>query len=177
MAAVKELFKDSLKEQGISDFSVSVHSSASMCDTITVRKQIGKETYNFSTTVSYHRIQQNEKQKVIAMQAREVADKINEEMHDVFSIGITRIRVNPYNEPSATCLHCGTEVGLPRDFESSNQLFTDNAELSIPKPIPRNRQETINSFDGFERLVLKLYLIGKVERECRHNYDDYNQKV
>jgi hypothetical protein len=167
MCETAQFFEDALAENGLDNATVAVNTDDAFNKTVHVRKDIGGEPYAISTTISAHRLSEDRKEKTLALEAREVFEKFRDEMTELFERDGHYIRVNPYDEPEATCKECGETARLPEKI--SVPAFQESAELSTPVPMPRNRQETINSFDEYERTLVKLYLVGKLNRDCDHH--------
>ena len=87
------------------------------------------------------------------------------------------VTVCPYDEPWASCDHCGQKVELEESFISP--MFQEEAELSCPQPQPRSFKSQIASLSSDERRSLKLYLMGKLRVKCDHQCPNsrYYRKV
>lgn len=158
MCEAVEFFRQSLDEQGL-DAEIT-HESNGLTDTFHVSKEIAGEQVTYSTTVST--TPHDSTEKSMALSARNIADKFHEYMTDTFVWDGRRVEVSPYNEPEARCSVCGATVELP----PKSSIFTRSAELSSPQPTPIDEQTVLESLDDYSRVLLKVYLIGRLRDTC-----------
>ena len=98
----------------------------------------------------------------MALEAREAAQQFNDWLTESFQWNGRRIELRPYDEPEAHCCNCSTTVELPE----RSAIFAQSAELSAPQPMPVEEQTVLESLDDHSRVLLKMYLMGKLREEC-----------
>jgi hypothetical protein len=160
MCEAVDFFGQALSEQGL-DAKVA-HESDEFNDTFYVSKNVNGETMTFTTSIDNNYLGKYTEEKRIAIAARGVVDKFEEKLTESFEWQGRRIEVMPYDEPEGRCANCGTVVELP----SEPTLFPDSAELSAPQPTPVEEQTVLDSLNDHSRVVLKMYLIGKLREKC-----------
>jgi hypothetical protein len=162
MCEAVDFFRQALAEQGL-EANVA-HESDDVFDKFYVSKEIAGETITYSTNVS-HSIQNadnNSAEKQIAMAARNVAQQFENHLTETFKWNKRCVDVLPYDEPEARCRNCGASVELP----PRGSIFAQSAELSAPQPMPVEEQTVLESLDDHSRVLLKMYLMGKLREEC-----------
>ena len=162
MCEAVNFFRQALAEQGL-DANVT-HESDEYTDTFYVSKDVAGEIMTFTTAIDNNYIGSYSEEKRIAIAARGVAEKFEDELTETFDWNGRHIRLQPYDEPEATCGSCGTTVELP----PRTMMFAKSAELSAPQPMPVEDKTVLDSLDDHSRVLLKMYLIGKLREECEH---------
>lgn len=157
-----QFFEQALAEHGL-DAKV-VHDEDPTKDSFHVMKPLGDEKLTYSTAINM-RINTNEDEirKQIVAEAREVAHQFEEYLTDTFEWDNRRVTVSAYEDGWAKCERCGTEVEMP---DRQMPVFTEDAELSTPQPFPRDRESAIKNLDDGSRLLLKMYLVGRLRERC-----------
>lgn len=155
-----DFFRQALEENGL-DANVA-HESDSIADTFYVSKNVAGETITFTTAIDNNPINGYSEEKRIAIAARNVADRFEKKLTEIFEWDGRRIRVQLYDEPEATCDYCKTSVGI----SPLNRLLSNSAELSVPQPIEIEEESVTTLLDDYSRLLLKMYLIGKLQEKC-----------
>lgn len=162
-----QFLEKSLSEHGLTVDSVTHERPDSKhSDRFYVHKEIGGETYSEMFYITDEAQFRDSLEKRIAMHAQTVAQSFEEEMTDRVKLGPRSVTVCPYDEPWASCHHCGQEVELEESFIAP--MFQEEAEFSCPQPQPRSFKSQIASLSSDERRSLKLYLMGKLRVECDH---------
>lgn len=157
-----QFFEQALAEYGI-DATVR-KGEDSMNDTFYIQKDIGGETFSYVTSINTTiNTTPEQLRKQIAREARYVSDEIENKLVTRFDWGERHILVSPYEDGWAECEHCGTRVSIP---EAGMQIMKQDAELSIPQPRPIDAQRALNNLDDGSRMLLKMYLIGRLRASC-----------
>lgn len=165
MSEAVKLFRQALSEEGLNADVSHESDNADMTETIYVSKTIGGEEYVYKTTITHKEIvNAGDTQKLMAMRARNVYQQFREHIEETLHWENRRLHFSPHDEPYATCAHCGTEVFLSESRASP--MFAKEAELSTPQPVPRSREEMVNDLDDNERVLLTMYLLGKLRHKC-----------
>jgi hypothetical protein len=152
-------FRQALAEKGL-DGDVA-HESNETGDTFYVSKTVAGETLTFTTSIDNY-LGEHPIEKQIAMAANRVVNRFEELLTERLEWDGGAITVRPYDDPQATCRICGTTVELPEQVP----IFSESAELSSPQPMPVQQKSVLGSLDNHSRVVLKMYLIGKLRRKC-----------
>lgn len=163
MCEAVDFFRQALAEQGL-DAEVA-HESDEFTDTFYVSKNVAGETITYTTNVS-HREQRDSNystEKQMAMAARNVAQKFEDRLTERFEWNGRCVIVRPHDEPEAHCRNCHASVELP---PRAGQIFTPNAELSAPQPMPVEDETVLESLDAHSEVLLKMYLMGKLRESC-----------
>jgi hypothetical protein len=167
-----QFFEQALAEQGI-DAQV-VQDDDPTVDQFYIAKPIGDEKLTYTTTVNTRiNTTEDEIRKEIVREARTVAQQFEEYLTDTFEWGKgRRVTVSAFEDGWAECGRCGNKIDIP---DAANPVqFVEDAELSTPQPFPRDRESVLNNMDDGSRLLLKMYLIGRLRERC--GYDCPNQK-
>lgn len=162
MCEAVNFFRQALAEQGL-DVDVT-HESDGSTDTFYVSKNIAGETITYTTSVSetIQAYSNDDREKQLAIAARSAEQYFDEYLTERLNWNGRHITLRPYDEPEASCGNCGATVKLP----SRNRMFAHTAELSAPQPHPVEDETVLESLDDHSRVVLKMYLIGKLREEC-----------
>ena len=166
-----KFFEQALLEHGVEARVVKDDDPTS--DQFTVMKPVGDETLSYRTSINT-RINTTDEQikKEIVHHARNVAGEFEEYLTDTFEWGDgRRATVSVHEGGWAKCEHCGNEVEIP---QVPQMLFSEDAELSTPQPLPCDRESILNNLDDGSLLLLKMYLIGRLRERCA--WDCQNQK-
>jgi hypothetical protein len=173
MCEAVDFFRQALAEEGL-DGEVK-HVSDEWNDKFCVTKQLGDDTITVTVDVDATSVAENyPRKKRIAIAARRVADEFEEYVTERFKWRGRSIEVRPYGEPEASCSTCGASVELP----ATSSHFTNSAEMSSPHPTPLNFERSLESMDDNSRVLLKMYLAGKLRVTCDYScpnskyYDD-----
>jgi len=167
-----QFFEQALAEHDI-DAQV-VEDDDPMKDYFHIMKVIGDKKLTYTTTINTHINSTDETvKKQIVKEAREVARQFEEYLTDTFEWGKgRRVQLSVYSEPWAECQRCGNKIQIPDKQHPIH--FVEDAELSTPQPAPQSRESILSSMDGRARLLLKMYLIGRLRERC--GYDCPNNK-
>jgi len=162
MCEAVDFFRQALAEQGL-DADVA-HESDGFTDTFYVSKNIAGETITYTTSVSENiqACSDDGGQKQLAIAARSARQYFDEYLTETLDWNGRHIKLRPYDEPEASCGNCGATVELP----SRNRMFAHTAELSAPQPHPVEDTTVLESLDDHSRVVLKMYLVGKLREHC-----------
>jgi len=162
MCEAVDFFRQALAEQGL-EANVA-HESDEHTETFYVSKNVAGENLTITTNVS-HREQHDgdySTEKRMALAARTVADKFQEQLTETFEWNGRCVDIRPYDEPEASCRNCGATVALP----PRGAIFAKSAELSAPQPMPVEDETVLESLDDHSRVLLKMYLMGKLREQC-----------
>lgn len=162
MCEAVDFFRQALAEQGLE--AKIMHESDDYSHTFHVSKQIAGEDFTYTTNVSNRELYDGDysTEKRMAIAARAAAQEFHDKLTESFEWNGRRIIVRPYDEPEASCADCGATVELP----SHNRMFAHSAELSAPQPCPVEEQTVLESLDDHSRVLLKMYLMGKLRERC-----------
>lgn len=161
MCEAVNLFRQALAEQGL-DANVT-HETDDHSHKFYVSKNMAGDTVTVTTNVSTKHLGDTcSTEKRMAMAARAVSNRLDEFFTESITWDDRRVTLRPYNEPEATCETCGATVELP----SRNRIFARNAELSAPQPTPVENKTVLESLNDHSRVLLKMYLIGKLREAC-----------
>jgi hypothetical protein len=166
MCEAVSFFEQALAEEGIT--GDVTHESDDCTDTFYTTKDIGTDTLTVTTNIDNSYTWDMPKEKRIAMAARNVSDKFQEFLTERFEWGGRCVEVLPYDEPEARCAVCGARVELP----PRSKLFAQSAELSAPHPTPVEEQTVLDSLDDHSRVLLKMFLLGKLREACKPYCDN-----
>lgn len=161
-----QFFKDSLREYGVEVDNVVKNRNVDLStDEFLINKSFGGDVLSVKTSLTdeVRALNNFNTQKVLAMLAEDVAKKINDHLFDDISVKNRRIEVSTYNGGEARCKICGAKV--EPSIEHIPRLDKD-AEITTPHPISRDIEERTSDLSGHERILLELYLIGELRREC-----------
>lgn len=162
-----QFFEQALAEHGV-DAKV-LHREKPSDDTFTIVKKIGNEKLSYRTTINTRiNVTEDEIKKEIASSARKVADKIEKHLTEKFVWNGNAVIVSTYEDGWAECQQCRERVELPNRAMGAIS-FERDAELSTPQPLPKDRESRLNDMDDQSRLLLKIYLIGRLRRSCGHD--------
>lgn len=133
-----------------------------------VMKPIGDERLTYTTSINTRiNTTPDEVRKQIVAEAREVARQFEEYLTDTFEWGEgRRVTVSAHEGGWAKCERCGNKVDVP---QFPGMVFTEDAELSTPQPFPRDRESVLQNLDDQSRLLLKMYLIGRLRQTCGYD--------
>lgn len=163
MRSPERFLRQSIAENGVDVDTVSVEDDKMTHTTkVCTAKEIGGEKYHHQLSLTEESITNySSLEQLLALHAEEIARSFKETMVDILSVGERRIRVCPYDGGWVKCERCGayTELTAPRSF-------VEHAELGVPSPIPRDPEEFTSELGDWERLVLKMYLLGKLRTKC-----------
>lgn len=160
---LKRKVKRMLDGMGHGDASVKINLRAYSTE-ICVHKTFGGDTYKIALSIPERPIADSSN---ISKIVNQIVDKIDSKMETTIIQGEAHISIIPYDEPEATCRKCGKSSHLPSKL---SQNITEESDDSFPvTPTFKSREEKINSFDGYERLLLSLYLFEKVRKKCEHD--------
>lgn len=162
-----QFLEKSLLENGLTVDSVThERPDSKYSDRFYIHKDIGGEPYSEMFAITDEAQFRDSLEKQIAMNAQRLAQSFEEEMTDRINFGRRAVTVCPYDEPWASCQHCGQKVELEESI--SVPMFQEEAEFSCPQPQPRSFKSRIAALTSDERRSLKLYLMGKLRTECSH---------
>lgn len=164
MCEAVDFFRQALAEQGLE--ADVAHESDEHTETFYVSKNIAGENITYSTNVSHRERYDGDysTEKRMALAARNVARKFEDWLTESFQWNGRRVELRPYDEPEARCANCDTTVELPE----RSAIFAQSAELSAPQPKPVEETTVLESLDDHSRVLLKMYLMGKLREECDH---------
>jgi hypothetical protein len=165
MDSAVDFLAKALREEGLVAEVSEVSSDVEHCDKFIVTKDIGGEPYRVAFSVTEReRAAYGTTEKLLATRAREVYQKFEDEMTETISWDENRVRLSAYDEPSAECFNCKADVSFSP--QSSVPSFRKEAEISTPRPIPRATEDIVKDVDDHAHVLIKLYLLGKLRREC-----------
>lgn len=163
-----EFFEQALAEEGIDATVAREDDVTRQADTFYVMKSLGDEELTYQTSIAFgaqHRGDPNRTERLkkrLVQEAKRVAQEFEEYLTDTFEWDNRRVRVSPYEGGWAKCCACGTHVELPQ----IETIFTQDAELTTPQPHPRDTEQTISNLCKEKRLLLKMYLAGRLRERC-----------
>lgn len=165
-----------MKSHGVEDVEVmQSYNNELMEDEFTIIKKIGdkKLGYTISFAPSSH-IHDDVAEKNLQLNAERAAKEFKKKLTDTFKSGGLKADVSMYDGGWAKCKYCGTEVDLPPP--KVDRLFTQDAELSTPHPMPKKPDNYVSDMDGHQEVLLKMYLIGRLKEQCDlHCQNRYTQ--
>jgi len=154
-----------MKEHDVKDVEVMQSSNhETIGDKITVIKKLGDKKLGYSFEIPETSIDERSRQKEITLQAEKAAVKFNQEIRTAFKWNDVKADVSMYDGGWAKCKYCGTEVEFPPPKMS--KLFSQDAELSTPHPTPKEPDSYVSDMDGHQKVLLRMYLIGRMKQQC-----------
>lgn len=165
MCEPSEKFSKALEEQGL-DAKVTKESSENT-HTFYATKEIGNSTITLTTSIDVNYTGTYSDEKRIAIAARGVADKFKVKLTEKISCNGRNFQVKLFNDAEARCLNCGSSTKI----SSYSSMFEQSAEISLPQPKPVEQKTVIESLNSHSRVLLKLYLLGKLSTECECSND------
>lgn len=165
--SVADTIVSCMKEHGIEDVEVmQSYNHERLQEEITIVKRAGdkKLAYRFSAPDEENEYHDITIQKNITLNAESAAVQFNKELRTTFDCNNVKADVSMYDGGWAKCKYCGTEVELPPP--KVDKLFSQDAELSTPHPMPKEPDNYVSDMDGHQEVLLKLYLIGRMKQKC-----------
>jgi len=179
MSESVDIFRQALKEEGLDAEVTAEEDALTSNTTFYVRKEIAGEMLQYAVRITpTEREHSDNIEKLIAMKASQVYDEFRQQLVNRFMFDNRAIEVSPYDEPYAECLYCDNRVELKKGLQST-PIFANSAEMSTPQPVPKTWEQRLQSLDDNSRVLLKMYLIGKLrlrcEPDCPHSH--YDRKI
>lgn len=158
-----EIFKDALKEVGVTA-SVSTHSdAANMRDVFQIHANINGETKEIRTTISHQEREKiNDIDQHIAFLAERIARRIEEEYTERLQWGKEAFQFDSNADLTVQCLRCGEKVSQT-DLRASMTPIAGFGEVSTPSPVV----PTLNDLSDHKiRMMLLALLQSEHDSMC-----------
>lgn len=154
-----------MKEHDIDDVEVmQSYNHERLQEEITIVKRLGDKKLAYRFAAPNEEFTNVSAQKKLTLNAEQAAVQFNKKMRTTFSWKNSKADISMYDGGWAKCKHCGTEVELPPP--KVDKLFTQDAELSTPHPMPKEPDNYVSDMKGHQEVLLKLYLIGRMKEQC-----------
>jgi hypothetical protein len=159
-----------MKEHGIENVSITEkeeHGYGSVSQEIIISKTIllGGEDIHLSYNFSITDTELAEGKDILQVHANRAARTFKEKLTVHFEIE-TGVAANVclYDGAWAECQYCGETVDV--EMSKVAPAFTRDAECSTPNPLSMERQTVVEQMDGHQKVACRLYLLGKLRRNC-----------
>jgi hypothetical protein len=159
-----------MKEHGIENVSIIEkedygHGSVSQEIIISKTIQLGGENIHLSYDFSITDRELAEGKDILQVHANRAARRFKENLTVHFEIEMgTAANVCLYDGAWAECQYCGETVDV--EMSKLAPAFTRDAECSTPNPSSMERQTVVEKMDGHQKVACRLYLLGKLRRNC-----------
>lgn len=164
MDNLQKLFSDALREHGVDAEVTAVENPTRMSTTVHVEKDIGGNRYHKECSFS-HRQLMSDNPDIVAMQARQVAQDIEQQTTERITWLRNAVDVEATDDGGAECLRCGATVDLkPNRFRAVRQ----DAEMGIPRPISKDTSE-------MSKTKLMFYLLARLRSKCDSYCENSNR--
>lgn len=162
---VEKTVSESMSVHGVSNVNVSQRYDTEIGSTkVTVSKQIAGKSVAYQFTLEESFASQLGKDKYLKLKAEQASRQIVEELVEPISWNDGGMKICVHDGGWAKCNHCGTKVEIP--LQKLAPAFTEDAELSTPRPLPKDPEHITEDMDGHQVVALKMYLAGKLREEC-----------
>lgn len=157
-----------MKEHGIENVSITEKEEhGSICQEIIISKTIhlGGEDIQLSYNFSITERELEEVKESLQVHANRAARTFKEKLTVHFEIE-TGVAANVclYDGAWAECQYCGETIDV--EMSKVAPAFTRDAECSTPNPLSMERQTVVEKMDGHQKVACRLYLLGKLRRNC-----------
>lgn len=165
MPDLEEFFEQAIAEHGL-DAQVFRDEKWDNRDKFYISKQVGENKLSYYVEINTHiNTTTDQIKKEIVLKSRDIAKEFEKKLTEQYINNTGSVTVSKYDGGWARCDRCKTTVEFPNMYPS----FGLDAELSTPQPFPQDVESRLNKLDGHPLVLMKLYLMGKLRRNCDHD--------
>lgn len=169
MCEIENFFEQALAEVGVDATVFRQNDHDSFSESFFVTKRLGDESLSYKVDIDKTGLdlhgERDVLRSIIAQRAREVKKAFDEELSEKILVNECSIIISPYNGGWAECRRCGERI--EGELRRSGSIHM--AEQSFPQPDYSFDRKPLENPAKSTRLLLRLYLVGKLRRACPPN--------
>ena len=156
-----KFFAQQLNNRGI-DATVNYENSSGV-HYFYINKNIGGKKLSYVVTITETELMRVDAsfEERIATISKDATRKLQNKMSHTIDNKTIGARLHTY-KPKIECLYCDKSFEL----DQTRSTFTSIGELSVPTEMPISMDTMRDRFTDHQNIVVDLYLIGKLKKQC-----------
>jgi hypothetical protein len=164
---VVSFLQSSLEGHGLQNVTVMKQTTTKFNQEFYIRKELyDDEDILYKFSFSHSDVESTPRmEKLLTLEAERAAKDILDKLTTTFTVGEIDVQVSTQDGGWAMCNKCGNKVDANIEHITRNV----SRELSAPYVAKRDMEKQLSEMDEQQKLVFKMYLLGKIKQDCDHD--------